>query len=202
MPPYTLFVHVGVIMSSKRLEQKNRLHVFQITTALYSTVFIILISYDYAILLQKQMPVFSYLLGIVFAFIAWSIAKFIDDEEGGVKKHAPIFAFLLTISPMGAFKTMLARFESQAIFKETVEKSNSRFRRLNEAAVNEQEKSNIGDRQRKMLVRQRQLNSALTNLMKCGQGPAAFLAIRGLTQLLPGFVEPTQTNRATSLRKD
>lgn len=189
-------------MSSKRLEQKNRLHVIQITTVLYSTVFIILILHGYAILLQKQMPVFSYLIGIVFAFIAWNIANFIDDEEGGIKKYAQLFGFLLTISAMGVFNTMLATFERHTIFKETVEKSNSCFRRLNEAAVNEQEKSNIGDRQKKMLDRQRQLNSALTNLMKCGQGLAAFLAIRGLTQLLPGFVEPTQTNRATSLRKD
>jgi hypothetical protein len=45
---------------------------------------------------------------------------------------------------MGLFNTMLARFESHTNFKETVEKSNSRFRRLNEAAVNEQEKATSG----------------------------------------------------------
>ena len=175
-------------MSSKKSEQKNRLQVIQITTALYSAVFIIFISYGYVILLQKQMPVFSYLIGIVFAFIAWNIAKFIGDEEGGIKKYAPLFALLLTISAMGVFNTMLATFESHTILKETVEESNSRFGRLNAAAVNEQEKRNIKVRQGKVLVLQEQLNSELRNPMKCGQGPAAFLAIRGLTQQLPGFV--------------
>ncbi len=70
-------------MSSKRLDQKSWRHVIQITTAIYAAVFIILISYS-AIILQKQMPVSSYLIGIVFAFIAYNIVKFIDDEEGGI----------------------------------------------------------------------------------------------------------------------
>lgn len=99
--------------------------------------------YGYAILLQKRCY-FLYLIGIVFAFIAWDIAKFIDDEEGWTNKYAQLFAFLLTISAMGVFNTMLARFESHTMFKETVEKSNSRLRRLNEAAVNEQEKATSG----------------------------------------------------------
>jgi len=188
MPPYDLGHAPEAIMASKKLEQKNRLQVIQVTTALYSAVFVAFISYGYVILLQKQMPILSYLIGIIFAFIAWNIARFIGGEENGIKKYAPLFALLLTISALGVFNTMLATFESKNILHEAVTESTHRFNSVKVTAQRVQDKQGITDRSSRVNTALSRLTTEIKNPMNCGQGPAALAAMRDLSQLLPGFV--------------
>lgn len=159
-----------------------------LVTALYSLLFIFFITKGYAGLFEKTMPVFGYVAGLVFAVIAWSIAKIIGSDEGGIRKYKPLFALLLLISALGIFNALFSILESRPILEETVKDSQQRFAAVKLTAQRAQEKRGITDRLGAVDNALSQLTAEIKNPMKCGQGPKAMEAVGKLSSLLPGFV--------------
>lgn len=174
-------------MAVKSDEDEGRSRAITLGTALYSLLFIYFITSGYAQLFQKTMPFFGYVAGLVFAIIAWSIAKIIGGDEGGIKKYKPLFALLLLISALGIFNALFSILESRPILEETVKDSHQKFAAVKITAQRAQEKGGITDRLSAVDDALKQLTDEITNPMKCGQGPKAMEAIRKLTALLPGF---------------
>lgn len=177
----------GREMVIKSYENEGRSRAIFIGTALYSVLFIYFITSGYAQLFQKTMPFFGYVAGLVFAIIAWSIAKIIGSDEGGIKKYKPLFALLLLISALGIFNALFSILESRPILEETVKDSHQKFAAVKITAQRAQEKSGITERLNAVDDALKQLTDEITNPMKCGQGPKAMEAIGKLKTLLPGF---------------
>lgn len=178
----------GECMASKRYDGDDRLRAVQLGTALYSVVFIYFVARGYVHLFEKEMPVFAYAAGLVFALIAWNLAKIIGGEEGGIRKHKPLFALLLLISALGIFNALFAILETKPILEETVKDSREKFVSLRSSAEKVQDQLGITARLNAIDEARDQLNTEIKNPMKCGQGPKAMEAIQKLASLLPGFV--------------
>jgi hypothetical protein len=174
-------------MARKGEEARRRLQVIQTTAALYSLIFVAAISYGYVVLLQGAAGWLAYVIGLVLAAIAWSLARYIGGEEGGIKKYAPLFALLLTISALGVFNTMLATFESKNILSEAVDSSYARYSKLAGAVSQAQDELGISERSAAIDAALGRLTAEIKNPMNCGQGPVAMAAISQLSDLLPGF---------------
>lgn len=157
-------------------------------TALYSLIFIYFITSGYAQLFQKTAPFFGYVAGLIFAIIAWSIAKIIGSDEGGIRKYKPLFALLLLISALGIFNALFSILESRPILEETVKDSQQRFAAVKLTAQRAQETRGITERLSSVNNALSQLTAEIKNPMKCGQGPKAMEAVGKLSSLLPGFV--------------
>ncbi len=174
-------------MPRRKDEANRRLQIIQTTAALYSLLFVAFVTYGYVVLLQGTLGKISYFFGILFASIAWSLARFIGGDEGGIRKYAPLFALLLMISALGVFNTMLATFESKNILSEAVDSSYARFSKLGGAVRRTQDDLGITERSAKIDVALGRLKAEIKNPINCGQGPVAMAAIRDLSTLLPGF---------------
>ncbi len=162
----------------------------EIGTVLYALIFMSFITHGYAQLFQKTMPFFGYVVGLVFAIMACSVAKTIGSVgsvEAGIKKFKPLFALLLMISALGVFNSLFTILESRPILEETVQDSQQKFAAVKITAQRAQEKAGITQRISAVDDALKQLTDEITNPMKCGQGPKAMEAIRKLTALLPGF---------------
>lgn len=181
-------------MALKKAEQQRKLQVIQIVAALYSAVFVVFIAKGYLILLQKSMPIFAYVVGLIFALIAWNLARFIGGEENGIKRYTPLFVLLLIISALGVFNTMLATFESKNILSEAIDESDARFNSVKLAAQRVQDKQGITERSKAVDDALTRLKQEIRNPMNCGQGPRALDAVRSLKALLPGF-EPLSSGQ-------
>lgn len=175
-------------MAVKNYEDVGSTRAILVGTALYSLLFIYFITSGYAQLFQKTMPFFGYVAGLIFAIIAWSIAKIIGGDEGGVSKYKPLFALLLLISALGIFNALFSILESRPILEETVKDSNQKFSAVKIVAQRAQEKRGITERLGAVDDALSQLTAEINNPMKCGQGPKAMEAVGKLTALLPGFV--------------
>lgn len=175
-------------MALKKAEQQRKLQVIQIVAALYSAVFVVFIAKGYLILLQKSMPIFAYVVGLIFAFIAWNLARFIGSEENGIKRYTPLFVLLLIISALGVFNTMLATFESKNILQEAVADSDLRFNAIKLSAQRAQDSKGITGKSKAVDDAMERLKTEINNPLDCGQGPRAMEAIRQLSVQLPGFV--------------
>jgi len=151
-------------------------------------VFIYFVAKGYVNLFEKTMPVFAYVAGLVFALIAWNLAKIIGSEDSGIRRFRPLFVLLLLISALGIFNALFTILESKPILEETVKDSQKKFQAVRMAAENIQEKKGISERVSVINSALKQLNDEIQNPMKCGQGPKANEAIVKLSSLLPGFV--------------
>jgi hypothetical protein len=174
-------------MAVKNYEDVGSRRAILVGTALYSLLFIYFITSGYAQLFQKTMPFFGYVAGLIFAIIAWSIAKIIGSDEGGISKYKPLFALLLLISALGIFNALFSILESRPILEETVKDSNQKFSAVKIAAQRAQEKRGITERLAAVDDALSQLTAEINNPMKCGQGPKAMEAVGKLAALLPGF---------------
>ena len=162
-----------------------------IGAALYSIIFVAAITNGYAQLFQKTMPYFGYVVGLVFAIMAWSVAKTIasvGSVQYGIKKYKPLFALLLFISALGIFNTLFSILEKRPILEETVKDSQQKFSAVKITAQRVLENDGITQRLRDVDVALGQLTVEIKNPMKCGQGPKAMEAVDKLRSLLPGFV--------------
>ena len=176
-------------MAKRSEEAGRRLGIIQTTAALYSLLFVVFITYGYVVLLQGAAGNLAYALGLVLALIAWSLARFIGGDEGGIRKYLPLFILLLTISALGVFNTMLATFESKNILSEAVDSSYARYTQLAGSVRQAQDKAGITQRTAEINSGLQRLTAEIKNPMNCGQGPVAMAIIKqlGNDDLLPGF---------------
>ena len=57
-----------------------------------SIVFFFVLANGYYNLFLNKGQITAGLIGVLLAFIAWSLGKFIGSSDGGIKAHIPLFA--------------------------------------------------------------------------------------------------------------
>lgn len=176
-------------MAGGRAEQNAALRGAQIITLLYSFLFFYLIASGYYLLFQKSLIV-ALCAAVLFASLAWWLARYIGSSATGIRGHIPLFILLLMISGMGVFNSLMLNLEGRRIFTETIDESIDRFDGLSARAAAELAK---GGSSSPMAHMQRvdslkaALFSEIRNPLNCGQGPEARRILASLQEELPDF---------------
>ncbi len=178
--------------SQLKKDREASFRTIQVAALLYSILFVGLIGFGYYLLFANT-PALGAFLGIVLAALAWSIARFLGNEDQGIKRYAPLFVFLLLISAVGVFNNLMLTFEGKKIFTEAVNNAEDQYDQLatSFSATPEKIKA-VEPRVRTVFEALSNLEREITNRANCGQGPAALERINELKQLLPGFRELTR----------
>lgn len=171
----------------KSKDKEGAFRTMGLITLLYGFIFFIVIAVGYFLLFGGSFV--GLLLGVVLAIIAISIAKLIGSEPNGIRGNMPLFVFLLLISAVGVFNTLMLNFEGRTFFTEAIKSAKGqvdqleqRYRQGTPAAILVVEK-----RIAEIESKQAQLVEEILNRNNCGQGPAAMLILDDLQRLLPGF---------------
>ncbi len=179
-------------MTNSRKNRERSFRAIQIATLLYAALFMFAIGWGYYLLFAKQ-PILGTLLGILLAGLAISFARFLGNEENGIKRFFPLFLGLLIVSAAGIFNNFMLTFEGKRIFSEAVSSSENQFAQLRTIA--EKKPPAILQAEEKIAaIRAEQANliAELENPANCGQGPAALEIMARLKRLLPNFTPLTR----------
>jgi hypothetical protein len=163
-----------------------------IIAALYSIVFVVAIAIGYFLLLGESFS--GAVLGAIAAAIAFASARLIGSEEDGIKANLPLFVFLLIISAVGVFNTLMLTLEGRQIFTKAISSAERQIARL-EATFEKDSTTKVKEQIKKfetVAALHRQLEQEIRNPSNCGQGPAAMLIVENLTRELQGFKKLSQ----------
>jgi hypothetical protein len=172
-------------MSQARTEQAGRHRVIQTIVALYSFVFFGVIAYGYFYLAVGLNVALALLIAIVAATLAWFLAKFIGQSDGGIRANVPAFALLLLISATGVYNSAMINLEGGRIVSETAGDSQERFAQLKRAAQSAFGKDIAAYND--VIGLRDSLIAELRNPANCGQGNEADRILDRLERALPGF---------------
>jgi hypothetical protein len=180
------------LVTSSRKTREQSYRGIQIATLLYAALFMLAIGWGYYLLFAKQ-PVLGALLGIVLAGLALSFARFLGNEENGIKRFLPLFLGLLIVSAAGIFNNFMLTFEGKRIFSEAVSSAEDQFAQLRTAAEKKpQEILKVEEKIAEITAEQTNLIAELENPANCGQGPAAIEIMARLKKMLPNFTALTR----------
>lgn len=188
-------------MPSERLDRERSHRTSQIITGLYSIIFLTTIWFGYYLLFQKSI-LLALVLATVFALTAWFLARYIGSEDDGIRRFAPLFALLLTISAVGVFNSLMLNLEGRKIFGETIEDSIDRFTLIESASSKALTARGVGAHVNKVRELESALLREIENPLNCGQGPEAHRIIRELQGELPGFVPLSSTGGVDCSKND
>jgi hypothetical protein len=166
--------------------QVSRYRVTQVIAFLYSILFVSIIAGGYFFLLQKNYFVAT-LFALVFAGIAWNIARYLGSSEKGIQGYPPLFALLLIISGVGVFNNLILNLEGRQIFQETLNETELRFTELAEATAKYAQDPTVAARLAKIDSLIATLISEIQNPRNCGQGPQALQIAFDIQKELPDF---------------
>jgi len=172
-------------MSNARNEQVGRHRVIQTIVALYSFIFFGVIAYGYFYLAVGLNTALALLIAVVAATLAWFLAKFIGQSEGGIRANVPAFALLLLISATGVYNSAMINLEGGRIVAETASDAQDRFARLKRSTMAAVSKDIDGFNE--VIGLRDALAAELRNPMNCGQGAEAGRILARLERVLPGF---------------
>jgi hypothetical protein len=173
--------------SQKKKDRENAYRSIALIALLYSIVFVVMIAVGYYFLLGESFV--GVVFGAIAAAIAFSAARLIGNEDNGIKANLPLFIFLLLISAVGVFNTLMLTLEGRQIFTAAISSAERQVETL-KATYEKNIPSQILDAETKISViesKQKQLEQEILNPNNCGQGPAALAIMEDLKRLLPGF---------------
>lgn len=181
-------LNVGEFMASqKKKDRESAYRSIGVIATLYALVFVVMIAIGYYFLLGESFV--GALLGAIAAAIAFSAARLIGNEDDGIKGNLPIFIFLLLISAVGVFNTLMLTLEGRQIFTAAISSAERQIETL-KATYEKNTPSEILETETRIAViksKQKQLEQEILNPNNCGQGPAALLIMEDLRKRLPGF---------------
>jgi len=175
------------MVSQKKKDRENAYRTIGVIAMLYALVFVVFIAFGYYFLLGESF--FGALLGVIAAIIAFFAARLIGYEENGIKANLPLFVFLLLISAVGVFNTLMLTLEGRQIFTDAITNAEKQIEKL-KTTYEKNVPPNIVDTERQIAVidsKLKQLEQEILNPNNCGQGPAAMLIMNDLKRILPGF---------------
>lgn len=151
-----------------------------------SFLFFVLISSGYFLLFRSNIIV-ALLSGLFFGTVAVLIAYWLGMQENGIRRFFPVFVFLLAVSALGVFNSLMLNFEGRYIFTDAIEQSQSDFQNLETLIDAELEQEGLAVRLARIEGLRGALISEINNPLNCGQGPEAQRLIAELQRELPGF---------------
>lgn len=167
--------------------------------SIYSLLFMGVVWMGYHLLLQQN-QFLSYLLPTLLAFLAWLIAQFLGRGPS-IGQYVPLFAFLLLISAVGIFNTLMLTFEGRQIFTEAVESAERQWTILNSGLDGMNDEA-VEKRIGRIKGLQSQLEQELRNPMRCGQGDQAYRILQQLREELPSLQPLSRGTRRDCSRVD
>lgn len=169
---------------------------------LYSLIFCSVLFYGWHRLVQGSMPMIpAVLLAGVLAILAWGIAKIIGSSERGIRGNLPLFLFLLMISAVGVFNTLMIQLEGRSIFLEVIDRASSQYTLLHENAKRMSGNEEVLALRAQVESLKTKLAQEIDNPRNCGDGPEAREILTEIAQLLPGFRRYSGNTRDCSKNK-
>lgn len=165
-----------------------------------SILFFVLISSGYFLLFRSNIAV-ALLSGLFFGIVAVLIAYWLGMQEHGIRRFLPVFVFLLAVSALGVFNSLMLNFEGRYIFTDAIEESQADFQNLESLIAAELEQEGLGVRLARIEGLRGALISEINNPLNCGQGPEARRLIAELRRELPGF-EPLSSTGVDCSRNE
>lgn len=179
-------------MTNSRKNRERSFRAIQVATLLYGALFMLAIGWGYYLLFAKQ-PVLGAILGVVLAGLAVSFARFLGNEEHGLKRFFPLFLGLLVVSAAGIFNNFMLTFEGKRIFSEAVSSSEDQFAQLRTVAEKKPpEILKVEEKIAAITAELANLIAELRNPANCGQGSAAMEIMARLKRMLPNFTPLTR----------
>ena len=166
--------------------QIRRFRITQVIALFYSILFVSLIAGGYFLLLQKNYLVAT-IFAVVFAGIAWNIARYLGSSEKGIGGYPPLFVLLLIISAVGVFNNLMLNLEGRKIFQEAIDETEQRFTALEEATKKYAQNPAVEGTIARVKSLTESLTKEILNPRNCGQGPEALQLISDLQKDLPEF---------------
>lgn len=155
---------------------------------LYSLIFCSVLFYGWYRLVQGSMPLIpAALLAFILALLAWGIAKIIGSSERKIRGNLPLFLFLLMISAVGVFNTLMIQLEGRSIFLEVIDRASSQYTQLHENAKRVASNEEVAALRTQVESLKTKLAQEIDNPRNCGDGPEANEILGEIAQLLPGF---------------
>ena len=155
---------------------------------LYSILFLGILGYGWYHLLYGTMhPALTALVAGVAAMLAWFIAKIIGGHQEGIRGDIPLFVFLLLISAIGVFNTLMLKLEGKTIYVEAIDNASQQYSQLPlvvKGLTGNKEADGLRARVETLKV---QLAQEISNPRNCGDGPHANEIMEEIRTVLPGF---------------
>tara|TARA_R110000822_G_scaffold37204_2_gene104315 strand:- start:59 stop:1084 length:1026 start_codon:yes stop_codon:yes gene_type:complete len=174
-------------VTSQRAEQENRHRSTQVLLALFSIIFIAVITYGYYHLLLSFGWFIAFVGGLLIASIAWYLARVAGTSPGGMKASWLLIIPLFVISAAGVYNSMMVFLEGEQVLADTASIAQNRFSGLESAANRQLTADGVVERKNKVNSLRDALISEIKNPLNCGQGPEARRLIAELKRALPEF---------------
>jgi hypothetical protein len=175
-------------MSQHNNNENISLHrTFQWIVIVFSLIFFIVLSNGYFNLLISINKAFAIFSGVILAFLAWSLAKFIGSSPGRIKGNFPLFILLLLLSAVGVFNSLMTNLEGKKIFQEAIDDAAIRFRNLPIITKKALRNPIIEEKRAKVENLKGLFFEELHNPQNCGQGPVASQLAQKIKDELPAF---------------
>lgn len=155
---------------------------------LYSILFTTVLFYGWFRLVQGSLPALpAGMLALLLAILAWGIAKIVGGSEKGIFGNLPLFLFLLLISAVGVFNTLMIQLEGRSIFLEVIDRSTKQYTELREQARQLAANEEVAALRARVESLKTKLAQEIENPRNCGDGPEANKILEEIGQALPGF---------------
>lgn len=159
----------------------------QILLALFSAIFVIVVSYGYYHLLTDFGWGIGLLGGLLIAVFAWSLARVAGTSDGGIRGNWILIIPLFLISAAGVYNTMMVYLEGGQVLADTAASSEQRFGLIEDVADTQLDAAGIKKRINRINSYRDALFSEIANPLNCGQGPVARRLIAQLQGELSDF---------------
>lgn len=153
----------------------------------FSIVFFFVLANGYFNLFISKGEFLAWVVGILLASIAWSLAKFIGTSPGGIKSNAPLFVMLLLVSAVGVFNSLMVNLEGKRIFQEAIDESSATFHNLLLEAENKLTIPSLEAKRARVDKLKIPFYEELRNPINCGQGASARKLAQPIKDELPEF---------------
>jgi hypothetical protein len=173
--------------NSSNLEAPKQLSTLTLIVFAFSIVFFAVLANGYYILFVKNGVILAGFIGVLLAFIAWSLGKFIGSSESGIRGHIPMFVLMLLLSAVGVFNSLMMNLEGQRIFQESIDNASARYKELPILAKQAMRDDVIEAKIAKLDSLMNSLEQEIRNPRNCGEGPEARRIIIKIKEELPDF---------------
>jgi|GEM_PF-3078351 len=174
-------------MTSQKAAQASRHRSIQVLLAIFSAIFIAVITYGYYFLLISFGWFVALLGGVLIASLAWYLARVAGTGDGGMKNNWLLIVPLFLISAAGVYNSMMVFLEGEQVLADAASGAQGNFGELKAAADRQLAADGIAERINRVNTARDALISEINNPLNCGQGPEARRLIVDLKTNLPGF---------------
>ncbi|MEF2148368.1 hypothetical protein V3390_02455 [Luteimonas sp. FXH3W] len=183
---------------TKQSQQRAR----GIGLVLYSLLFLGILGFGWYHLLYGTMHQgLVAVIAALAALLAWFIAKIIGGHKEGIRGDLPLFIFLLGISAIGVFNTLMLKLEGKTIYVESIDAATRQYTDLPLTLRTGSGNKEADAKRARIEALKVQLAQEIANPRNCGDGPKAREILDGIKAELPTFTRLSGNNVDCSQNK-